>query len=103
VEAGDPQGRCHASPHVDKDDESRHPFGSVRDGQRLVSLQFPLIRGPAERDDAIWNPQANVFFERAPDAATIDGLSPQADTIEMKLPKVSGQARFRIRADFLSR
>jgi|SRR6516162_9529921 hypothetical protein len=35
--------------------------------------------------NAIWNPQANVYFElgRA-DPATIEGLSPQADTIEVK-------------------
>jgi len=39
--------------------------------------------------NAIWNPQANVYFELGrTDAATIEGLSPQADAVEMqKLPK----------------
>ena len=35
--------------------------------------------------NAIWNPQANVYFELGrTDAATIDGLSPQPDTVEMQ-------------------
>ena len=39
--------------------------------------------------NAIWNPQANIYFELGrTDAATIDGLSPLAESIEMqKLPK----------------
>ena|SRR5207249_7044754 len=39
--------------------------------------------------NAIWNPQANVYFELGrTDPATIDGLSPQAEAIEMqRLPK----------------
>ena len=39
--------------------------------------------------NAIWNPQANVYFELGrTDAAPIDGLSPQAEVIEMtKLPE----------------
>jgi hypothetical protein len=38
--------------------------------------------------NAIWNPQANIYFELGrTDAATIDGVSPQAEWIEMqKLP-----------------
>ena len=40
--------------------------------------------------NAIWSPQANVYFELGrTDAATIYGISPQAGAIEMqKLPKV---------------
>ena len=35
--------------------------------------------------NAIWNPQANVYFELGrTDPATIDGLSLQADAIEMQ-------------------
>ena len=62
----------------------------VRDGQRLVSLGNSADpKTLLSEMNAIWNPQANVFFELGrTDAATIDGLSPQADTIEMqKLPK----------------
>jgi hypothetical protein len=62
----------------------------VRDGQQLVSLGNSADpKTLLSEMNAIWNPQANVFFELGrTDAATIDGLSPQADTIEMqKLPK----------------
>jgi hypothetical protein len=62
----------------------------VRDGKQLVS--FCNAADPKQllnEMNAIWNPQANVYFELGrTDAATIEGLSPRADTIEMtKLPK----------------
>jgi hypothetical protein len=62
----------------------------VRDGKQLVSLGNAADPTKLLNDmNAIWNPQANVYFELGrTDAATIDGLSPQADAIEMqKLPK----------------
>ena len=39
--------------------------------------------------NAIWNPQANVYFELGrTDAATIEGLAPKADRLDMqKLPQ----------------
>jgi hypothetical protein len=41
--------------------------------------------------NAIWNPQANVYFELGrTEAAMIEGLSPQADTIEMKNSRLTG-------------
>jgi hypothetical protein len=53
-------------------------LGSTADPQKLL-----------DEMNAIWNPQANIYFELGRrDAATIDGLSPQAESIEMqKLPK----------------
>ena len=62
----------------------------VRDGKNTVS--FGKAGDPQKLLDemnAIWNPQANVYFELGrTDAATIDGLSPQTEAIEMqKLPK----------------
>jgi len=62
----------------------------VRDGKQLVSLGNAADPKKLLTEmNAIWNPQANVYFELGrTDAATIDGLSPQADAIEMqKLPK----------------
>ena len=62
----------------------------VRDGKQLVSLGNAAdAQKLLDEMNAIWNPQANVYFELGrTDAATIDGLSPQADAIEMqKLPK----------------
>jgi hypothetical protein len=58
----------------------------VRDGKQLVS--FGSATDPKQLLDemnAIWNPQANIYFELGrTDAATIDGLSPQAEAVEMK-------------------
>ena len=62
----------------------------VRDGKQLVSLGNAAdAQKLLDEMNAIWNPQANVYFELGrTDAATIEGLSPQADAIEMqKLPK----------------
>ena len=62
----------------------------VRDGKQLVSLGNAAdAQKLLDEMNAIWNPQANVYFELGrTDAATIDGVSPQADAIEMqKLPK----------------
>jgi len=62
----------------------------VRDGKQLVSLGNAADpQKLLDEMNAIWNPQANVYFEPGrTDAATIEGLSPQADAIEMqKLPK----------------
>jgi hypothetical protein len=62
----------------------------VSDGKQLVSLGSSADpQKLLDEMNAIWNPQANVYFELGrTDAATIDGLSPQAETIEMqKLPK----------------
>jgi hypothetical protein len=62
----------------------------VRDGKQLVSLGNAADPKKLLNEmNAIWNPQANVYFELGrTDAATIEGLSPQADAIEMqKLPK----------------
>jgi hypothetical protein len=62
----------------------------VRDGRQLVSLGNAADpQKLLDEMNAIWNPQANVYFELGrTDAATIEGLSPQADAIEMqKLPK----------------
>ena len=62
----------------------------VRDGKQLVSLGNAAdAQKLLDEMNAIWNPQANVYFELGrTDAATIEGLSPQADAIEMqKLPQ----------------
>jgi len=62
----------------------------VPDGKQLVSLGNAAdAQKLLDEMNAIWNPQANVYFELGrTDAATIDGVSPQADAIEMqKLPK----------------
>jgi hypothetical protein len=62
----------------------------VRDGQQLVILGNAADpQKLLDEMNAIWNPQANVYFELGrTDAATIDGLSPQSGPIEMqKLPK----------------
>ena len=62
----------------------------VLDGKRPVSLGSAADpKQLLDEMNAIWNPQANVYFELGrTDAATIDGLSPQTDVIEMqKLPK----------------
>jgi hypothetical protein len=62
----------------------------VRDGKQVVSLgRAADPQKLLDEMNAIWNPQANVYFELGrTDAATIDGLSPQTDAIEMqKLPK----------------
>src|ERR1700736_830799 len=62
----------------------------VRDGKQLVSLGNAAdAQKLLDEMNAIWNPQANVYFELGrTDAAAIEGLSPQADAIEMqKLPK----------------
>jgi hypothetical protein len=62
----------------------------VRDGKQLVSLgKAADPKKLIEEMNAIWNPQANIFFELGrTDPATIDGLSLQAEAIEMqKLPK----------------
>ena len=62
----------------------------VRDGKQFVSLGNAADPKKLLNEmNAIWNPQANVYFEPGrTDAATIEGLSPQADAIEMqKLPK----------------
>jgi hypothetical protein len=62
----------------------------VRDGKQHVSLDHAADPKKLLTEmNAIWNPQANVYFELGrTDAATIDGVSPQADAIEMqKLPK----------------
>jgi len=58
----------------------------VRDGKQLVSLcNAADPKQLVGEMNAIWNPQANVYFELGrTDPATIKGLSPQADTIEMK-------------------
>lgn len=62
----------------------------VRDGKQLVI--FGNAADPKKLLDemnAVWNPQANVYFELGrTDAATIDGISPQANAIEIqKLPQ----------------
>ena len=62
----------------------------VRDGNQLVILGNAAdTQKLLDEMNAIWNPQANVYFELGrTDAATIEGLSPQAEAIEMqKLPK----------------
>jgi hypothetical protein len=62
----------------------------VRDGQQLVSLGNAGDPQKLLKEmNSIWNPQANVYFELGrTDPATIDGLSLQAEAIEMqKLPK----------------
>ena len=62
----------------------------VGSGKQLVSLGNAADpQKLLDEMNAIWNPQANVYFELGrTDAATIEGLSPQADAIEMqKLPK----------------
>ena len=62
----------------------------VSDGKQLVRLGSAADpQKLLDEMNAIWNPQANVYFELGrTDAATIDGLSPQAESIEMeKLPK----------------
>lgn len=62
----------------------------VRDGKQLVILGNAAdAQKLLDEMNAIWNPQANVYFELGrKDAATIEGLSPQAEAIEMqKLPK----------------
>ena len=62
----------------------------VRDGQQLVSLGNAADpKKLLQEMNAIWNPQANVYFELGrTDPATIDGLSLQAEAIEVqKLPK----------------
>ena len=62
----------------------------VRDGKQLVSLGNAADpQKLLDEMNAIWNSQANVYFELGrTDAATIEGLSPQADAIEMqKLPQ----------------
>ena len=58
----------------------------VRDGKQLVSLGNAADPKKLLGEmNAIWNVQANVYFELGrTDPATIDGLSLQADTIEMK-------------------
>jgi hypothetical protein len=58
----------------------------VRDGKQLVSLGNAAdAQKLLDEMNAIWNPQANVYFELGrTDAATIEGLSPQADAIEMQ-------------------
>jgi hypothetical protein len=57
----------------------------VRDGKQLVSLCSAADPKKLLNEmNAIWNPQANVYFELGrTDAATIECLSPQADAIEM--------------------
>jgi hypothetical protein len=65
-------------------------LAQVRDGKQLVSLGKAADPDTLLKEmNAIWNPQANVYFELGrTDAATIDGLSPQAGPIEMqKLPQ----------------
>ena len=62
----------------------------VRDGKQLASLGNAAdAQKLLDEMNAIWNPQANVYFELGrTDAATIESLSPQAGAIEMqKLPK----------------
>jgi hypothetical protein len=62
----------------------------VRDGKQLVILGNAAdTQKLLDEMNAIWNPQANVYFELGrTEAATIEGLSPQAEAIEMqKLPK----------------
>ena len=62
----------------------------VSDGKQLVRLGSAADpQKLLDEMNAIWNPQANVYFELGrTDAATIDGLSPLAESIEMeKLPK----------------
>ena len=58
----------------------------VRDGKQLVSLcNAADPKQLLDEMNAIWNAQANVYFELGrTDPATIEELSPQADTIEMK-------------------
>jgi hypothetical protein len=61
----------------------------VGSGKQLVSLGNAADpQKLLDEMNAIWNPQANVYFELGrTDAATIKDLSPQADAIEMqKLP-----------------
>src|SRR5262245_19701997 len=61
----------------------------VRDGKEFVRLgKAADPKKLLAEMNAIWNPQANVYFELGrTDVATIEGLSPQTDTIEMqKLP-----------------
>lgn len=62
----------------------------VRDGTKFVNLgKAADPKALLTEMNAIWNAQANVYFELGrTDAAPIDGLSPQADVIEMtKLPE----------------
>ena len=62
----------------------------IHDGKQTVSLGKAADPNKLlDEINAIWNPQANVYFELGrTDAATIDGVSPQADAIEMqKLPQ----------------
>jgi hypothetical protein len=61
----------------------------VRDGKQLVSLGDAADPDKLLKEmNAIWNPQANIYFELGrTDAATIEGVSPQSEWIEMqKLP-----------------
>jgi hypothetical protein len=62
----------------------------VCNGKQVVSLgKAADPQKLLDEMNAIWNPQANVYFELGrTDPATIEDLSPQADAIEMqKLPK----------------
>ncbi len=62
----------------------------IHDGKQTVSLGKAADPNKLlDEINAIWNPQANVYFELGrTDAATIDGVSPQAEAIEMqKLPQ----------------
>ena len=56
----------------------------VRNDKQLLSLGNAADpKKLLDEMNAIWNPQANVYFELGPtDPATIDGLSPQAEAIE---------------------
>jgi hypothetical protein len=62
----------------------------VRDGNQLVSLGKTADPDKLLQEmNAIWNPQANVYFELGrTDPATIEGLAPKADRLDMqKLPQ----------------
>src|SRR5262249_17657019 len=57
----------------------------VRDGKQLVSLSNAADPDKLLKEmNAIWNPQANVYFELGrTDAATIEELTPKTEVIEM--------------------
>jgi hypothetical protein len=61
----------------------------VRDGKQLVSLGNAADPDKLLKEmNAIWNPQANVYFELGrTDTATIDGLAPKAIIEMQKLPQ----------------
>ncbi len=69
----------------------------VRNDKQLLSLGNAADpKKLLDEMNAIWNPQANVYFELGrTDPATIDGLSPQAEAIERHDDSVSDRDHLR--------